>query len=120
LRQLDDGPELFVLKPDIALERPGEGIEAILDTKWKLLDEADKKLGISQADLYQMTSYAVRYGCNRVGLIYPATAGFVDPVAYEVQNSPIVISVYFVDLVASVMDPNWAGWANMVAHGVTK
>ena len=115
LRQLDDGPELFVLKPDIALERPHEGVEAILDTKWKLLDDVDRKLGISQGDLYQMTSYAVRYGCNHVGLVYPATSGFGEPVAYEVQNSSIVIRVYFVDLEASVSDPNWPGWSDMAA-----
>jgi hypothetical protein len=36
-----------------------------------------------------------------------------------VQNSPVVIHVYFVDLEASVVDPNWAGWADMVPHGST-
>jgi 5-methylcytosine-specific restriction enzyme subunit McrC len=45
----------------------------IVDTKYKLRGKFkdENKRGIAQSDLYQMTSYAYRRGCENVLLIYP-------------------------------------------------
>lgn len=45
----------------------------IVDTKYKLRGnfKEEKKKGIAQSDLYQMTSYAYRRGCENVLLLYP-------------------------------------------------
>lgn len=51
----------FLLKPEITLLDEQSEVRAVLDTKWKLLDAVDNKKNISQSDLYQMISYAVRY-----------------------------------------------------------
>jgi 5-methylcytosine-specific restriction enzyme subunit McrC len=64
----------FRLKPDLLFQRD-DVTPAIADTKYKRLDPGDKKLGISEADFYQMFAYAQRYCCPRVILIYPQTAG---------------------------------------------
>ena len=47
----------------------------IADTKYKMVysDSTDKKNGVSQNDLYQMVSYAVRFNIKEVKLFYPAT-----------------------------------------------
>jgi len=72
----DDGNQLFTMKPDLFIRcRKTNNPVAILDTKWKLLNGEDRKMGISQADLYQMYTYAGSYGVDRVVLIYPLQGG---------------------------------------------
>ena len=67
------GEEVFVMKPDISLTDADGRLVAIMDTKWKRADEGERKLGVSQADLYQMVSYGHRYGCSEIFLLYPKT-----------------------------------------------
>lgn len=47
----------------------------IADAKYKMVysNRDDKKNGISQSDLYQMTAYAIRFNITDVKLFYPAT-----------------------------------------------
>jgi hypothetical protein len=67
-----DGP-LFALRPDAVIDTP-EG-PLIIDTKWKALKPEDAKLGVAQADVYQMLAYAEAWGRDgahpRVLLLYP-------------------------------------------------
>ena len=69
-----DENKVFQTKPDISF-RNEIHFPLLVDTKYKRLDERDRKLGVSQADFYQMHAYAHRYRCNRVVLLYPQTAG---------------------------------------------
>lgn len=65
---------VFRMEHDIYLTHKDSDLRVIVDTKYKLRDsnfKADKKRGIDQGDLYQMTSYAFRRGCKSVLLIYP-------------------------------------------------
>jgi 5-methylcytosine-specific restriction enzyme subunit McrC len=64
---------IFQMKHDILLTSKATGQIILVDTKYKIRDRAnhDKKKGIIQSDLYQMTSYAFRRGCNAVLLLYP-------------------------------------------------
>jgi 5-methylcytosine-specific restriction enzyme subunit McrC len=66
-----DTDKNYALRPDLILEVAGKRI--IADTKYKIIyaDATDPKKGISQADLYQMVAYAVRYTIDRVVLFYP-------------------------------------------------
>jgi 5-methylcytosine-specific restriction enzyme subunit McrC len=70
----------FELRPDLLITRRGQSW--ILDTKWKLLDQALKttedKYKISQDDMYQMFAYGQRYlnGKGEMALIYPKTKQF--------------------------------------------
>ncbi|ADC65033.1 5-methylcytosine restriction system component-like protein [Ferroglobus placidus DSM 10642] len=61
--------KLFQLQPDIVLENGGERV--IVDTKYKILDPEDRKLGVSQQDLYQMYAYCKELGSSKCVLIYP-------------------------------------------------
>ncbi|CAM1346386.1 McrC family protein [Tenacibaculum crassostreae] len=63
----------FKLKPDLILKLPLKKI--IADTKYKIVyeDETDPKKGISQTDLYQMVSYAIRFNLKEIILFYPNT-----------------------------------------------
>lgn len=71
-KYLDEG-KAFNLKPDLWLKTKDKSL--IADTKYKIVysDEKDPKKGISQNDLYQMLSYAVRFEVDEIILFYPNT-----------------------------------------------
>ena len=79
-----DEDEVFFMKPDISLMSGGKA-EFILDTKWKRLnaEDGDLKLGVNQADMYQMFVYGKKYGCRKVALVYPKTEQFDEPLRFE-------------------------------------
>jgi len=60
----------FQLIPDITIQTPG-GRRIIVDTKYKLLNSEDPKLGVSQSDVYQMYAYASYWSADAVILLYP-------------------------------------------------
>jgi len=66
----DLGP-VFRMKPDIALGQNYKQPEVIVDTKYKVLKDEEKKEGVSQADLYQMNAYSKKYKCANIVLLYP-------------------------------------------------
>lgn len=61
---------LFQLRPDIVVTTEGAP-HCIVDTKWKRLQQEERRLGVSQADLYQMLAYSERYQCQSILLLYP-------------------------------------------------
>lgn len=65
--------EVFRLRPDISI-LDDRGVVTIFDAKWKKLDAAAIASSVSSPDVYQLASYASRYGCDRVALVYPASA----------------------------------------------
>ena len=76
-----DGKKWFGLKPDfIFRDKDGETC-AVLDTKWKLLDQDEKQYGLSQSDFYQMYAYGKHYLDDKgfLMLIYPKTDRFDKP-----------------------------------------
>lgn len=71
----------FLMKHDIMLTlRSDKNVKVIIDTKYKLrcLEKDDPKQSVSQSDMYQMVSYAVRRGCNHILLIYPNSSEFIE------------------------------------------
>jgi len=60
---------VFELIPDVKIEVNGK--KFVIDLKYKLLDEQDRKLGVSQEDAYQMYAYATKVNADAVLLIYP-------------------------------------------------
>jgi len=98
LAQRDHKP-VFRLKPDLAF-RDRNQFPLLLDAKYKLLNEADIKLGVSQSDFYQMHAYLYRYNCPRVLLLYPQTAALSEPLhtRFALEDSDKVIMAATVDL----------------------
>lgn len=71
---LHESTRMFRLEPDLLVEH--EGCRWLLDTKWKRLDGADRtnNYGLSQADLYQLFAYGMKYlgpGGGDLALIFP-------------------------------------------------
>ena len=65
----------FRTRPDLIIRR-GRRIALIIDTKWKRMTRIDDpKLGVSQADVYQVMAYARLYDCPHVVLLYPHHGG---------------------------------------------
>ena len=101
LLQTPSGSGRFALKPDIQiLDRTGS-VQAIVDTKWKLLrrDSDDRRNGVDQADVYQMFAYAMSFRSRDNILLYPRVEG-VTPKEYYVSDHGLTrrIRVETVDL----------------------
>ncbi|AKB64357.1 McrC family protein [Methanosarcina mazei] len=71
LASSEDGSGVFNLQPDIVIKR-GPDV-AIIDTKYKLLDDEKRKYGVSQADMYQMYAYVTKKDAISSMLLYPDT-----------------------------------------------
>ena len=75
------GQHWFKLRPDLSVSDGATDL-AILDTKWKVLDQTKgdsvKKYGIAQSDIYQLYTYGRHFlgGSGSVVLIYPKTEQF--------------------------------------------
>ena len=68
----DQSQALFMMKPDISLvSTDGEKVQHIIDTKYKILEENNNRLGVSQVDMYQMYAYANKYKTKNITLLYP-------------------------------------------------
>ena len=98
----DLGREVFQMKPDIALLDHANEVVFIADAKWKLLNAEESKLGISQADLYQMQAYASRYGVKQLGLYFPAQKGLLKTHQLQLQGeAACTITIHAVDVLLS-------------------
>jgi 5-methylcytosine-specific restriction enzyme subunit McrC len=70
------GSEHFGLRPDVVITGAStEQISRIVDAKWKWIDTRKHDLDVSSHDIHQVATYAMRYGCTDVCLIYPAVDG---------------------------------------------
>lgn len=67
----EDGRGRLLMRPDLSLLDDRLRPVAILDTKWKRINNPDPLADLSTADLYQLTTYAAAYRCSNVGLLYP-------------------------------------------------
>ena len=67
----NSGEKVFGMKPDFSFIKRRNQIVMIADTKWKILDEGERNLAIPQTDMYQIGSYASRYGVTFLALLYP-------------------------------------------------
>lgn len=92
----EDDEGIFQIKPDIVAKSGDRSAMFIIDTKWKLIDENQRttKYGISQADMYQLLSYAKIYESEaeeklpiRLCMIYPKTASFREPIVLRYNDS---------------------------------
>jgi 5-methylcytosine-specific restriction enzyme subunit McrC len=94
-----DGSNVFQLKPDLAFVSNGD-YRLIIDTKYKRLNQADRKLGVSQADMYQMCAYAQRFRCDRILLLYPQTSEISQPIRefFRVPGTEVEIQVATLNL----------------------
>lgn len=75
LAMCENGSPLFQLRPDITLVDDNGIPLLIADTKWKLLNEKDRQIGVANSDIYQLYAYAGRYEVPHLQLIYPQQAG---------------------------------------------
>jgi 5-methylcytosine-specific restriction enzyme subunit McrC len=90
---------VFLLKPDLVF-RQNNQFPLIMDAKYKRLDSTNSRLGISEADFYQMHAYAHSYSCPHVILIYPQTAEMSQPIRgrFEVEGTKISVVAATVNL----------------------
>ncbi|MDX9694307.1 MAG: hypothetical protein RBT49_00795 [Bacteroidales bacterium] len=85
---------VFTLRPDLVFEITKNDItkRIIADTKYKIIypnDDSDKKHGISEGDMYQMLTYAVRNKVEEIKLFYPSTISAENnllPVCFNIKD----------------------------------
>lgn len=68
-KYLDEEKQVFKLKPDIVVLRQSDSV-IIVDAKYKN-PLSGSKVDLSEADVYQLLAYAVRYDCKQLFLVYP-------------------------------------------------
>jgi 5-methylcytosine-specific restriction enzyme subunit McrC len=100
------GQPVFRLKPDIVLQG-SNGYPLLMDLKYKRLKPSDLTLGITAADLYQMTAYRQRFAAPQVILIYPQTVGMPEPIRahFPLQGTPGTLRAVTVDLLKDLSHP---------------
>ena len=112
-----DTEKSFQLRPDLLIQTGSKAL--IADTKYKIIysDEANPKNGVSQADLYQMIAYAVRFNIDEIILFFPNTIMHQKDVQSEfiiqdmlANDREIVIKVFQLpilnnDLIFKPLDP---------------
>lgn len=85
---------VFQTRPDIALTDSSGKVVLLFDAKWKLLSSEEAKLGISQADLYQLLSYASLYKLSEVALVYPRQSGLKKQYSLQIAgNQKITLTI---------------------------
>ncbi|GGJ23523.1 McrC family protein [Deinococcus roseus] len=97
--------KIFALKPDVLFSTE-KAVQLIMDLKYKPLSPRERKLGVQQADMYQMLAYAVRHGCPHILLMYPKNDSmdgdlrerFIIPTASKETTGDVSITVSSVDL----------------------
>jgi len=108
VRRGDRDEQLFLMKPDMVFLDSDNRFVAIADAKWKMLDDREKKLGISQADLYQMAGYAMRYRVDRLALVYPKQQWLQNSIDLQLQGTSSTVKVIPVDVTAwDLEDVHW-------------
>lgn len=118
------GSRRFQLKPDLKIKR--EQDEAILDTKWKLVNstDSDNHFGLSQSDFYQMYAYGHKYlnGAGDLFLIYPAHDRFTEAFSFSFDfNEDLHLWVMPFNCQADMADSmriKWPEHANWITHNV--
>lgn len=95
---LEDGSKgIFNLRPDIIVNG-----HVVIDTKWKVLKEMDeRRLGVSQADVYQMLAYSQAYDASKLVLLYPWHESLGEPGIHrrwKVAGTDIPFEIASVDL----------------------
>lgn len=82
---LNNGRDVFKIKNDIYIAN-----RLIIDTKYKARKVEEWKEGVSQADIYQMVSYAIKRNCSEVFLLYPTVKGANNNSALFQVHSPML------------------------------
>ena len=83
LAQMENGQGCFTISNDLLFSRMGNELDGLVDrfganiviadAKWKVrYKQAERNLGVTQADMYQMVAYAHARGATEVHLFYPA------------------------------------------------
>ena len=97
----DNNEQIFMMKPDMVFIDPQTGPFAIMDAKWKLLDDREKKLGISQNDMYQISAYANRYNIKKLALVYPYQQYLTSPLKLSLQKTQSTLNIIPMDISAT-------------------
>lgn len=93
------GSPLFRLKPDIIVGDPVSPF-LIIDTKNKALPTSNYAAGVDEGDIYQMVTYALRFRCPQVLLLYPRPKGgkMMFPVPLHIEGQDIRVFIATLDL----------------------
>lgn len=94
---------VFQTQPDITLYDMNQKLVCILDAKWKTLESTEIRLGISQPDVYQLTSYGYLYGVKYLSLIYPMQNSLNSSYSIELRGEkPLLLDVKCVDILSGL------------------
>lgn len=109
-----DNKNVFKIKPDFLIRDNEDKVIAVLDTKYKRLNENEGlNYGISSSDIYQLITYAYHFKVGKVYLIYPKPRKDFNVNNEElcfninginingIEDSKVQIQIMFIDLLSS-------------------
>jgi len=73
LERLPQHTQEYRVVPDICVLDSRGRVQAIIDTKYKEMEEGPRGHGPSEADLYQLLAYCSRLGCHAAALLFPSS-----------------------------------------------
>ncbi|MBU3917459.1 McrC family protein [bacterium] len=96
------GNKNFYIQPDFVIFDKSE-IKHILDTKFKNPYIENNKLKITATDLYQVCTYAMRYNCLSIYLVYPLFKGqdkrsIIEQYSIPNDQKTITLSIIQIDI----------------------
>jgi len=94
---------VFRLEPDIMLKEGGD-FKLIIDTKYKKLQPEERKLGVSQGDMYQIYAYVTRYDSPQAVLVYPEYEDYNQPIKKEFCTDEKKICVMTINLLMDLSE----------------
>jgi 5-methylcytosine-specific restriction enzyme subunit McrC len=109
LANYEDGTRVFNLRPDIVIKK-GPKV-AIIDTKYKLLNDEDRKYGVPQADVYQMYAYVTKIDAISSMLLYPDTENKLFTFFYNIEARKKNVPLYIKSIKLSYDLTNEKDWA---------
>lgn len=82
-----ENSDCFLLKPDFRVLKGSDTI-IVLDTKFKNPITTTGDLQLSSSDIYQMCTYAIRFRCKHIVLIFPLLVGQTQRkfLSYKINN----------------------------------
>lgn len=106
-RSSNNNSRVFLQRPDITIVN-NNIIESIIDVKYKNpLD--GPSISVNQADIYQMISYSINYGCKIIYLLYPTfrenkvrTSSLLESYIIDRENTKININIVQINITEDV------------------
>lgn len=101
---------IFELIPDMRIVNSAGKTRAVLDAKWKELDQGNRSRGVKREDIYQLLVYGAKYKCEELYLVYPdvsletGAAGHLEKFSADLGGTLYKIGIVSIPMLGSRLE----------------